>query len=48
MDLPDPITESLEEQSSSDELDAIEADLNMTDLDNLTQELEDIDTELGL
>ncbi|MCK5096102.1 MAG: hypothetical protein KAR24_01975 [Candidatus Pacebacteria bacterium] len=44
----DPQTESLKEQSSSDELDSIEADLEDTDLDDLIQELETIDDELGL
>ncbi len=33
----DTVTESLMQQSSSDDLDAIEADLNATNLDNLDQ-----------
>lgn len=33
----DPITDSMKQQGSSDDLDAIEADLNATNLDNLDQ-----------
>ena len=44
----DPLLEALEEQDSSDELEAIEADLEDTNLDDLAKELDDIDKELGL
>jgi hypothetical protein len=43
---PDAITESLNQQSGSDELDAIEADLNATDLDSLDQGTAAIEAEL--
>lgn len=42
----DPITESLMQQSSSDDLDSIEADLNATNLDNLDQGAAVIQAEL--
>ena len=38
----------LQVQSSSDEIVNIEADLNLTDLENLDAELGNIDAELGL
>ncbi len=41
-------TEALEAQGTSDELSAIEEDLNATDLEDLTRELDNIDAELGL
>ena len=44
----DPIIEALEEQGTSDELEVIEDALMDTNLDGLTQELEEIDVELGL
>lgn len=44
----DPQTQQLQTQSQSDDLAAIEQDLNNTELDNLTKELENIDQELGL
>jgi uncharacterized membrane protein YvbJ len=43
----DPQAETLATQSDSDELDAIEADLDV-DLGNLTEELDTMDKELGL
>ncbi|MEK7088050.1 MAG: hypothetical protein AAB891_02095 [Patescibacteria group bacterium] len=36
----DPVTDALQEQSSSDELDSIEADLNATPLENLEGDFE--------
>ena len=42
----DTITESLNKQSDSDELNSIEADLNATDLDNLDQGAAAIEAEL--
>ena len=45
--LPDEAAKSLEYQSSSDEISAIEADLNNTDLDNLDAELDTISAELN-
>lgn len=42
----DSTTQALEEQSDSDAIDAIEGDLEDTELDNLDQELSDIDQEL--
>lgn len=46
-DMKDTATEALETQSSSDELEAIEADLEATDLGDLDAELKNIDAELG-
>lgn len=43
---PDAITESLNEQSDSDDLNSIEADLNATDLDSLDQGAAAIEAEL--
>jgi len=45
--LPDEAAESLESQSSSDEISAIEADLNSTDLGDIDAELDTINTELN-
>ncbi len=45
--LPDEATQSLESQSSSDEISAIEADLNSTDLHNIDAELDTINAELN-
>src|SRR3989344_653478 len=42
----DPVTDSLMQQSDSDELDSIEADLNATDVDNLDQGAAAIEAEL--
>lgn len=42
----DSVTTSLNQQSSSDELDSIEADLNATNLDNLDQGAAAIEAEL--
>jgi hypothetical protein len=42
----DAITESLNQQDSSDDLNSIEADLNATNLDNLDQGAAVIETEL--
>lgn len=42
----DSITESLNQQSTTDDLESIEADLNSTDLDNLDQGAAAIETEL--
>lgn len=42
----DSITESLNQQSSTDDLSSIEADLNATDLDNLDQGAAVIEAEL--
>lgn len=42
----DPIVESLSQQSGSDDLGSIEADLNATNLDNIDQGAAAIDTEL--
>lgn len=42
----DSITDSLNKQSSSDDLNSIEADLNATDLDNLDQGAAAIETQL--
>jgi len=42
----DSITESLNQQNSSDELDSIESDLNNTNLDNLDQGAAAIEAEL--
>ncbi|MBL7045167.1 MAG: hypothetical protein ISR98_01025 [Parcubacteria group bacterium] len=44
----DTSVESLQVQSTSDEITDIEADLNLTDLDDLDAELGNIDIELGL
>jgi len=43
----DPQMEALTQQSSSDDLSAIEADVSATDLDNLDKELGNIDTEFS-
>ena len=43
----DESTAALEEQGSSDEIEAIEADLENTDLSNIDQELTDIENELA-
>ena len=40
--------EALEEQGSSDELDEISKDLEATELEDLTEELDQIEEELGL
>jgi len=48
LERPDATTEALEQQGTSDEIVDIEEDLNVTDLDNLDAELENIDVELGL
>jgi len=48
---PDPLEERLGVQGASDEIDAIEQDLNIldtTDLEGLDAELRDIDSELGI
>lgn len=42
----DPITESLNQQSSSDDLESIESDLNATDIENLDQGASAIESEL--
>ena len=42
----DAITESLNQQSNSDDLDSIEADLNATNLDNLNEGAAAIEAEL--
>jgi uncharacterized protein HemX len=42
----DPITESLNQQSSSDELNSIETDLNSTNIDNLDQGAAAIDAQI--
>lgn len=42
----DSVVESLNQQSSSDELESIEADLNATDLENLDQGAAAIEAEL--
>ncbi len=39
---PDAATDALRQQSASDEASSIEADLNATDLENLTTDLESI------
>lgn len=44
----DTVLEQLQTQSSSDEIKDIEADLSLTDLENLDAGLENIDAELGL
>ncbi len=44
---PDAIAESLQQQGESDEIGAIEDDLDATMLDDLDKELEDIDLELN-
>ena len=44
----DPQLEALQQQGSSDEVAAIEEDLQATDLEGLDAELEQIDQELGL
>jgi uncharacterized protein HemX len=44
----DTSVESLQVQSTSDEITDIEADLDLTDLENLDAELGNIDIELGL
>lgn len=44
----DNITASLQQISSSDELEAIASDLQNTDLDNLDKELQDIQNELNI
>jgi uncharacterized protein HemX len=43
----DPTLENLQAQSNSDEISAIEKDLNATELDNIDQELEQIDAEFN-
>lgn len=43
---PDAITESLNQQSDSDDLNSIEADLNATDLDSLDQGAAAIEAEI--
>jgi len=43
----DPQTASLQQQSASDDLSSIEADVHATDLDNLDKELGNIDTEFS-
>lgn len=45
--LPDEAAQSLENQSSSDEISAIETDLTSTDLSGLDAELDMIDAELN-
>ena len=45
---PDETFDSLETQGTSDEVSAIEGDLQTTDLDNLDAELQDIEAELGI
>lgn len=45
---PDQTLGSLKNQSASDKVKDIEADLNTTNLDNLNKELENINTELSL
>jgi len=42
----DSITDSLNQQSSSDDLNSIEADLNATDIDNLDQGAATVEAEL--
>ncbi|NTV22728.1 MAG: hypothetical protein HGB03_04210 [Candidatus Yonathbacteria bacterium] len=44
---PDPVTEALKEQGTSDDISSIEADLSATDLSGLDTELENIDAELS-
>lgn len=44
---PDIVTETLEAQGTSDEIDAIEADVTATDLEGLDLELGDIEAEFG-
>ncbi len=44
----DTVTDSLGTVSDSDELDAIEGDLNLTDLEDLDLGLEGIDEDLGI
>lgn len=44
---PDEVTVKLEQQSTSDELSAIDQDLEVTELGNLDQELGDIDALLA-
>ena len=44
----DEQTEALEEQGTSDEIDEIMEDLEATDLEDLTEELDQIEAELGL
>lgn len=44
----DPALETLETQSSSDEIVDIEADLDLTNLEGLDKELGDIDAELNI
>lgn len=44
----DPTLETLETQSSSDEIVDIEADLDLTNLEGLDKELGDIDAELNI
>jgi len=43
----DAATAALEEQSTSDEIEEIEADLEATDLDDIDEELTDIENELS-
>ena len=43
----DIVLENLKSQSTSDEIDDIEADLDATDLENLDSELDAIDQELN-
>jgi len=47
MNMPDSQLETLGTQNTSDEVTAIEEDLNATDLENLDAELGDIEKELG-
>lgn len=44
----DASLDALSEQGTSDEVDSIEEDLNLTDLDDLDAELDNIDAEFGL
>jgi len=46
LDQPDPQTESLEAQGSSDDIESIENDLEATELENLDKELQDIEEEM--
>lgn len=48
LDQQDASLESLQAQSASDAIADIETDLNLTDLDSLDTELNNIDIELGL
>ncbi|MBI2046006.1 MAG: hypothetical protein HYT28_01115 [Parcubacteria group bacterium] len=46
--VPDTSLQSIQTQGNSDEIDAIEQDVNATDLQNLNSELNNIDAELAL